>query len=91
MNYPGSWHDSKLDACSELNSKYLTDKYLPAVFALLADSAFLRTAKEFVGKIARARKDYEMGPGSDVPKSVYLAAIDTVLSNMLPSERQSAE
>ena len=50
LNYPGSWHDSRLAASSGLYSPMLTD-YTQAGFAILSDSDFPRTAAELEGKI----------------------------------------
>ena len=91
INYPGSWHDSKVAAFSNLYSTLMNSSKLPPGYAILADSAFPRTGNDLVGKIVRARKDDEMGTGGDVPESAYLSAIDYVLQNVMPSERQSAE
>lgn len=63
----------------------------PHGLAILADSAFLRLGGGLEGKIVRARKQNEMGPNSDVPRSSYLGAVDTLRERAMPSERQSAE
>ena len=91
VNYPGSWHDSKVALMSGLYDLFLSDKYVPPGYAVLGDSAFPRTAKNTNGKLVRARKDDELGLDGDIPKSAYLYAVDTILQRVLPSERQSAE
>ena len=45
LNYPGSWHDSKLAYVSGLYRPKLTDEKTPPRYALLVDSAFPRYAK----------------------------------------------
>ena len=91
INYPGSWHDSKVAMMSGLYDIFLSDKYLQPGYAVLGDSAFPRNALNTKGKLVRARKDKELGFGGDGPKSAYLYAVDTILQKVLPSERHSAE
>ncbi len=92
LNFPGSWHDSKLGAASGLYRPMLT-KHTPPGLALLGDSAFPRSVPELRGKLVRARKANEgwMRDSSDVPRTAWMAAIDTLLERAMPSERQSAE
>ena len=67
------------------------EHYTPSGYAVLADSAFTRGGGFLEGEILRARKSNEMGSNSNVPRSTWLAAVDTLLESALPSERQSAE
>eukprot|EP00171_Calliarthron_tuberculosum_P001424 IDg1424t1 len=90
VNYPGSWHDSKLAAASGLYFPKLSDSMTEPGFAILADSAFPRTERTFYGKIVRARKTNEMGTTATT-SSAWGAAIELLLDRTLPSERQSAE
>jgi len=91
INFPGSWHDSKVAAHSGLYHPKLDDAMTPPGFAILADSAFPRSTAVLNGKIVRARKANELsGPGA-VPHSCYIAATEMLLDRAMPSERQSAE
>lgn len=88
INFPGSWHDTELAAVSELYHPKLSDEYTRPGMAVLADSAFVITSRVTNGKIIRPRKSNEV---QDIPKSTYLAAVDTILQAAIPSEKQSAE
>ena len=88
VNFPGSWHDSKVVMASGLLLKKLSDEKTPVGYAILGDSAFVTRARVVHGKIVRSRKSSET---HDVPLSAMLAAVDAVLQNAMPSERQSAE
>ena len=87
MNFPGSWHDSKLAASSGLYLTVLTE-YTPAGFAVLAGSAFPRTIDALKSKIVRARKLNELGASNGVPESAYLQAVDKLIERAMPSERR---
>ena len=87
MNFPGSWHDSKLATISGQYHYFLSDK-LPRGMAILADSAFVTSMKTTNGKIVRARKTNET---SSVPNPTYMAAEDLIPQKVYSSERQSAE
>eukprot|EP00171_Calliarthron_tuberculosum_P023637 IDg23637t1 len=89
LNFPGSWHDSKLAVESGLYVPHLTE-HTPPGYAILGDSAFPRSSAALQGKLVRARKVNEHN-GADVPHSAYLAAVDALLERSMPSERQSAE
>eukprot|EP00171_Calliarthron_tuberculosum_P005428 IDg5428t1 len=88
VNFPGSWHDSKLAVLSGLIYPKLGDDFTPPGYAILGDSAFASSMRVGGGKIVRARKQNET---VDIPESPELAAVDLVLQRVLPSERQSAE
>lgn len=90
VNFPGSWHDSKIVEASGLYSPRLT-RDTPSGFEVLCDSAFPSYGTSLQGKVVRARKANELGPSSDVSKSFYLSAVDTLFERAMPSERQSAE
>ena len=90
VNFPGSWHDSRVAAESGLYAPTLTED-TPTGFCVLADSAFPRTSAILEGKIVRGRKANELGESSGVPKNIWLAAVETLLDRAMPSERQSAE
>ena len=89
INYPGSWHDSRLAAASGIYT-LLLEHYAPSGYAVLADNAFPRGGDFLEGKILRARKSNEMVSNSNVLSSTCLAAVNTLLERALPSERQSA-
>ena len=91
VNFPGSWHDSRVAAASGLYFTRLSDRITPPGFCILGDSAFPRSTDVNNGKILRARKVNEMGSASGVPESAFLAAVDLLLDRAMPSERQSAE
>lgn len=42
-------------------------------------------------KIIRERKINELGASSEIPKSAFLAAVDSMCESTMPSERQSVE
>lgn len=88
VNYPGSWHDSKVVVASGLLLDRLSDEKTPRGKAILGDSAFVAKARVSHGKIIRGRKSTET---EDVPVSELLARVDAVLQRVMPSERQSAE
>lgn len=88
VNYPGSWHDSKLATVSGLMHPKLGNEMTPPGYAILGDSAFSSLMSVSGGKVVRARKS---GETREIPISASLAAIDLVLQRVLPSERQSAE
>lgn len=88
VNFPGSWHDSKVVLSSGLLLDRLSDDKTPRGYAILGDSAFIARARVTHGKILRGRKASET---HDVPESALLAAVDAVLQRAMPSERQSAE
>lgn len=88
VNYPGSWHDSKLASASGLIYPKLSDAMTPPGFAILGDSAFTNDTRLTKGKVIRGRKTNEL---QGIPNSIELAAVDTILQRIMPSERQSAE
>ena len=88
VNFPGSWHDNKLAGVSGLYYPELSDEMTPPGFAILGDSAFVNDTRVNKGKVIRARKSNEIW---DIPQSAVLAAVDTILQKVMPSERQSAE
>ncbi|CDF33017.1 unnamed protein product [Chondrus crispus] len=88
INFPGSWHDTKLASASGLYFPKLSDEYTPPGYAVLGDSAFVNNLKATNGKVVRGRKSNET---NDIPCSLALAAVDTILQRAMPSERQSAE
>ena len=90
INFPGSWHDSRLAAVSGLHRPKLSEM-TPSGFAILADSAFPRGGGDLAGKIIRARKANEHGDRSGVPRSSWMAAVEVMLERAMSSERQSAE
>jgi len=91
INFPGSWHDSKVAATSKLYYPKLGDSMTPKGYCLLGDSAFPRVAGELQGKIIRARKANEFSGQHGVPHNEFLAATEVLLERAMPSERQSAE
>ena len=88
INYPGSWHDTKLAMVSGLYFPKLSDEMTPPGMAILGDSAFVNNTSVTNGKIVRGRKANET---SDIPVSAELGAVDIILQRIMPSERQSAE
>lgn len=60
INFPGSWHDSRVAVASGLYYPRLSFQ-TPTGFALLADSAFPRANAVVEGRIARSRKSNEWG------------------------------
>lgn len=88
VNFPGSWHDSKVVLASGLLLDRLSDEKTPRGKAILGDSAFVTNTRVTHGKIIRGRKTTET---SDIPLSPLLAAVDAILQRAMPSERQSAE
>jgi len=91
INFPGSWHDSKVAATSKLYYPKLGDAKTPKGYCLLGDSAFPRVSGELQGKIIRARKSNEYSGQNGVPQNAFLAATEVMLERAMPSERQSAE
>ena len=91
VNYPGSWHDSKVSLASGLYYPRLSDSVTPPGLAILADSAFPRNADGLEGKIVRARKANEMGDCAINVSNTYLSAVELLLDRAAPSERQTAE
>lgn len=88
LNFPGSWHDSRVAHFSGLiYPKLYDDELTPKGMAVLCDSSFT-AGKDIDGKLIRARKSNEVDDGC---KSVELCAIDLILQKVMPSERQSAE
>lgn len=59
--------------------------------AILRDSAFPSSHETRRGKILRARKLIEGGEISDLSRSTWVEAVDTMLERAMPSERQSVE
>ena len=88
VNYPGSWHDTKLAGMSGLYFPKLSDEMTPPGMAILEDSAFVNTIKATNGKGLRSTKSNEV---NDIPKSAELAPVDLMLQRAMPSKRQSAE
>ena len=88
VNYPGSWHDTKLAGVSGLYDPKLSDEITPPGFAILGDSAFVNNTNTTHGKVLRGRKTNET---NNTPESAALAAVDVILQRVMPSERQSAE
>ena len=88
VNYPGSWHDTKLAGASGLYDPKLLDENTPPGFAILGDSAFVNNTSTTNGKVLRGRKTNEV---NDIPESAALAAVDLIMQRIMPSERQSAE
>jgi len=91
INFPGSWHDSKVAAFSGLYYPKLADHMTPRGLAILADSAFPKSTLVHNCKIVRARKVNEMGTAGGVGQDAYIAATEMLLDRAMPSERQSAE
>ena len=89
VNFPGSWHDSKIASASGLYFPQLID-YTPTGYALLGDSAFPRVSAALNSKIIRARKPNEHS-ANGIPHCAYLAAVDKLVEKVMPAERQSAE
>jgi len=88
VNYPGSWHDTKIATVSGLYYPKLSDEFTPPGMAILGDSAFVTNTKATNGKIVRSRKTNEV---SNIPESAPLAAVDLLQQRIMPSERQSGE
>lgn len=87
LNYLGSWHDAKVSHSSGLiYPSFHDDQITPLGYAILCDSA-LTAGAAVDDKIVQARKTSEPG---DV-FSVEMSAIDLIMQQVLPSERQSAE
>ena len=70
INFPGSWHDSKIATTSGLYTPRLTD-YTPRGYALLAESAFSRHAPLMEGKIVRACKLNEYRSLEDIVQKTH--------------------
>ena len=84
INFPGSWHDSRLASASGLYWPMLSDEHTPPGYAILEDSAFVNNYRMTNGKVIRSRKTNEMW---DVPQGADLAAIDLIMQRVMPSER----
>ena len=84
VNFPGSWHDTKLADASGLFYPKLSDEMTPPGFAILGDSAFVNNTSDTNCK-------EETNETWDIPESAALAAVDIILQRVMPSERQSAE
>ena len=56
MNFPGSWHDSRLAYISGLIHDKLSDKMMPPGFAILCDSAFVKDTKRTNGKLLEVER-----------------------------------
>ena len=85
LNFPGSWHDSRVAHSSGLINPLLL-VMTPRGLAILTDSAFT-AGHEIDDKIVRGRKSNERKDFF----SVEMAALDLILQRVLPSERLSAE
>ena len=88
VNFPGSWHDTKLAGASGLYYPKLSYEMTPPGYAILGDSAFVNNTTATNGKVLRGRKSNET---REIPESAALAAVDALLQRIMPSERQSAE
>lgn len=88
INFPGSWHDTKLAALCELYYPELGDEKTPPSHVIIGDSAFINNTRSTNGKIICARRTNET---SGIPESQELAAIDLILQHIMPTERQSAK
>ena len=86
VNYPGSWHDTKLEIDSGLYDKLV--HRTPAGMAILADSAFVNKAKRTQGRLIRGRTAGEV---HDLPVAAEAVALDMIMQRAMPSELQSAE
>ena len=86
VNYPGSWHDSKIAIVSGFYRKLRTRT--PAGMAILADTAFISDTRKTLGRLVRSRKVNER---RDIPLSTALNAIDILQQREMPSERKGAE
>ena len=64
VNYPGSWHDTKLATVSGLYYPKLSDDMTPPGMAILGDSAIVNNSRITNGKIIRGRK---AGERWDIP------------------------
>jgi len=73
INFPGTFHDSRIASLSGLYYPKLSDKYTPPGYAILADSAYLKDDIAVQGKVIRARKANER---TGIPQSSFLAAVD---------------
>lgn len=87
INFPGSWHDSKLAHASYLIHLNLSDEQATPGFAILGDSAFVENSCMVNGKIFRGQKSTE---SRGISECEELAAINLVLQRITPSKRQSA-
>ena len=88
VNFPGSWHDTKIAGAYGLYYPKLSDGMTPPGYAILGDSAFVNNTSVTNGKVLRGRKTNKTW---DIPESAALAAVDIILQTVMPSERQSAE
>ena len=59
VNFPGSWHDTKLAGASGLYYPTLSDELTPPGYAILGDSAFVNHTSVTNGKVLRGRKTNE--------------------------------
>ena len=84
VNFPGSWHDTKLAGASGLYYPKLSDEMTPPGYAILGDSAFVNNTNVTNGKVLPGRKTNETW---DIPESATLAAVDIILQGVMPSER----
>ena len=88
LNYPGSFHDTKLAVQSGLYTLKLSDRYTPQGCAVLADSAFINSNRMLQTKIIRPRKSNEFW---EIPHSKALAWLDLLLQRLIPGVRKAAE
>jgi len=59
LNFPGSWHDTKLAGVSGLYYPKLSDELTPPGFAIHGDSALVKNTTITNGKVLRGRKTNE--------------------------------
>lgn len=90
VNFPDTWHDSKLPAASCLYYPLLS-RYTPTEHAVMGDSAFPRSEPSLHGKMLRARKTNEIGISVDIFLSAWLSAVDNIRARSMHSDRESAE
>lgn len=86
VNFPQSWHDSKLASLSGWIYPKLDNAMTPQGCAFLGDRKFVCALSKPGGQFVRARKTKESG---DLPESAALAAVDSVLQRLFLSEGQS--
>lgn len=90
INFPRSWHDSRVAASSGLYYPRFAVEMSPG-YGILADSAFPLAAKHIKAKLSARGKQTSGESGKGIPKSVFLSAVERIVDQAMPNENQAAE
>lgn len=72
-------------------STHRLERDTTAGLLMLADNDFLQTTLGLNSKMVFERNANELGESSDFQKSAYIASVDVILQQVIPSGFQSAE